>query len=310
MAQVNASGQAEHETAGRRSLGGAALVVSAAACWATFGPLARRLYDFDFRPLELASIRTWIALVGALLLARATGTSLRIERDDVVFFVLYGVLGFAAFEWLLLEAFRVVPVAIAVSLLYTAPVFVVLIARVIWQERITRGKQLALVFSLAGVVLVTGAAGALARGQTALPPAGVVFGLAAGFGYALYTVFGRSAVRRTTPVATLFWSFLFAGLVLALVAEPVRPTLRAPAALPWLLALGLLTTLLPYALFLRALRTVPAGTASLLACTEPVFATVLAAIFLGERLAMPQIAGMTLIVGAAALLVSGGPARR
>jgi drug/metabolite transporter (DMT)-like permease len=127
-------------------------------------------------------------------------------------------------------------------------------------------------------------------------------GLGAGAGYALYTLFGRAAVARAGPLASVFWSFLFAALALAVVQEPVGPLLRDMASVPLLIALGIVPTLLPYVLFLRALRSLPASTASMLACSEPLFAAVLAWIVLGDRMTGMQAIGMAFIVVASALL--------
>jgi len=280
----------------------------AAAFWATFGPLARLLYDRGFTPLELASVRTWIALAGAGALALATRASLRIAWRDVPFFMFYGVIAFGAFEVALLLCIERVSVPVAISLLYTSPVFVLGLARIAFGESIPSSRRIALPLSIGGVILVTGAAGALFTAQSTIPAAGLGFGLAAGFLYALFTVLGRVAIARTSPATSLFWCFLFAAIALAFIADPIRPVLRQPDALPLLLALGLVTTLLPYSLYLRALRLLSAGTASLLACTEPIFAAAFAAALLDERVSPLQGLGMACIVGAA-LLVARPPRR-
>lgn len=289
---------------GRRPAAGVALVFIAAALWATFGPLARVLYDRGYSPVELASVRTWLGVVGALAVAAVLRAPLRIRRGDIAFFAAYGIVGFAAFETLLLASFRHVTVPVAISLLYTAPVFVLLLSHYLWAERVTSAKKLALPLSIVGVLLVSGAAGSLIGGGTAIPREGLLLGLGAGFGYALYTIFGRASVPRAHPVAAVFWSFLFAAIALTFLAPPLEPLTRDAGALPWLLALGIVPTLLPYLFYLQALRTVQPGTAAMLACVEPLVAALLAALFLGERLSGIQATGMSLIVGAAIVLVA------
>jgi drug/metabolite transporter (DMT)-like permease len=291
--------------------------------WATFGPLARLLYQRGYTAIELASVRTWIALLGAGLAAllfrrveapvernattappttTAAGARLRIRMRDVPFFAAYGIIVFAGFEVLLLASLERVSVPVAVSLLYTSPLFVLILARIIFHEPVSRAKLLALPLSLTGVLLVSGAAGILISGQATISVPGIALGLAAGFGYALYTLFGRAAVARADPITSVFWTFLFAALVLALFADPVTPVLRDPGALPLLVALGLVPTLFAYILYLRALRTITAGTASMLACSEPLFAAVFAFVLLDERLDFRQGTGMALIVLAAIVI--------
>jgi drug/metabolite transporter (DMT)-like permease len=281
---------------------GAALVLAAAALWATFGLFAKHFYARGYTPLELASVRATIGFLGAALVLAPRPAQLRIDRRALRFFVLYGVLGFALFETVFFAALERTTIAIAAALLYTAPAFVMLASRVLWNESIPRWKVFALVMVLAGVLLVTGALDALRTGSANLTGSAVLLGLGAGGGYALYTLFSKVATRRYSASASLFWSFLFAALALALLAPPLAPLLRDRADLPALLALGIVPTLVPYGLYLLALRQLRASTAAMLASVEPVMAALLAAIVLHERLDAPRILGIGLIVAAAALI--------
>jgi drug/metabolite transporter, DME family len=239
---------------------------------------------------------------------RAAVHPLRVGWRALPFFAAYGVLGYALFTLVYFSALERTTIAIAVALLYTAPGFVLLMSALLWRERVSRARMVALALVLSGVVLVTGAGGALLRGGASLGPAALLLGLGAGATYALYTIFSKVATERWGPEAALFWSFGFATLVLALIAPPHAPFLRAPQHVPLLLALGIVPTLIPYALYLAALRELRASTASMLAAVEPVIAAILAALLLGERLQPAQAVGMLLIVAAAVLLARRGGA--
>ncbi|HSJ14341.1 MAG TPA: DMT family transporter [Longimicrobiales bacterium] len=281
---------------------GAALVIGAASFWATFGLFAKVLYARGFTPVELASVRASLGLAGAALVMVARPAGLRIGPRGLGFFVLYGVLGFALFETVFFAALERTTIAIAAALLYTAPAFVMLASRLLWHEPIPRWKVLALGMVLAGVLLVTGALDALRTGRAHLTGAALALGLGAGAGYALYTLFSKVAMRRYPASASLFWSFLFASLALALVAPPLEPLLRDRAALPALVGLGVVPTLIPYALYLAALRHLRASTAAMLASLEPVIAALLAAALLHEALDATRVLGIALIVSAAVVI--------
>jgi drug/metabolite transporter, DME family len=120
-------------------------------------------------------------------------------------------------------------------------------------------------------------------------------------------MFSKVATERHGPAASLFWSFAFATLAFAVAAPPWRPFLAAPEHAIALIALGVVPTLVPYALYLRGLQELRASTAAMLASVEPVVAATLAALLLGERLTVVQGIGMVLVV-AAAVLVSAGAA--
>ena len=89
-----------------------------------------------------------------------------------------------------------------------------------------------------------------------------------------------------------------------------------PAAIGLLIALGTGPTAAAYTLYFRGLRGAPAGTAALLALLEPLTATLLAALLLGDRLSLPGMAGAALLLAAVATTAlrgspaTAGPRRR
>jgi drug/metabolite transporter (DMT)-like permease len=297
--------------AAARPIVGAALVLGAASLWATFGIFAKYLYAAGYTPLELASVRAAVAFVGVALIALRALRTRRVAqllpaRRALLFFAAYGVLGFALFELIFLLALERTDISIGVALLYTAPAFVVILSALIWRERIGALRVIALIMVLLGVILVTGTAGALARGTATLPLPALLLGLAAGFGYALYTLFSKVSTGRYGTGASLFWSFFFAMIALGVVAPPFEPLLRSPEHIPVLIALGIVPTILPYALFLAALKLMRASSAAMLASIEPVVAALLAALFLGERLDALQAVGIALVVAAAIIVARSG----
>jgi drug/metabolite transporter (DMT)-like permease len=268
--------------------------------WATFGLFTKKLYAVGYTPTELASVRAFVGLIGALVVALVRGPRrLAIPPRALLFFALYGVLGFALFEYIFFAVLNRTTIAVGVALLYTAPAFVLIFSRVVWRESVPRWKWIALVMVLIGVVLVTGAADA---SLTAIPAPVIALGLFSGAAYAGYTLFSKKASETYDSLQSLFWSFLFAALAFGIIAPPIEPLLRDPDVLPTLLGLGIVPTLLPYGLYLIGLRYLRASTASMLASVEPMVATILAAIVLGEGIGVTRIAGIVFIVAAAALL--------
>lgn len=292
---------------GRRYTG-ALMVLAAASLWGTLGYFGRRLYPLGITPLELASVRATIGLLGLALWAARTPARLRIRPRDLPFFALYGAIAVALFQWLYFATIQRTTLANAAALLYTAPAFVVLLARAAGDQRVTRPQLAALAMVLAGVFLVTGAAASLAGGSSRISAAALALGLGSGLTYGLYTVFGKRALARYDAVQTVFWAFAFGALALSLAAPPWRPFIAHPGAASLLVALGLLPTLAAYLLYIAALRRLPAATAAMLATIEPVVATLIGVALLGETMGPGQAAGVALIVAAALLLARAGPA--
>ncbi|NLG61901.1 MAG: EamA family transporter [Candidatus Cloacimonetes bacterium] len=288
---------------------GALLVVVAAALWATFGLFAKRLYAAGFTALELATIRNWVGFAGIALLALPRPSRLRIRTRDLPFFAAYGILAFATFALMYLLTLRQTSVAIAVSLLYTAPAFVVMLSALLWRERLPATNIVALVLVLAGVVLVTGALTALRAGAASLGVGALLTGLCSGFAYGLYTLFSKTATDRyPDPIAPVFWMFAFATLAMTLIEPPFEAMMRPHGEWLALIGLGLVPTVFPYLLYLQALRWLRASTAAMLASVEPVIAALLAALLLGEGLDAARVVGIAMIATAAALLAREKPA--
>src|SRR5690606_31588484 len=227
----------------RRRYAGALMVLAAASLSGTLGYFGRRLYPLGITPLELASVRAAVGVLGLALWSARAPARLRIQPRDLPFFVLYGVISVALFQWLYFATIQRTTLANAAALLYTAPAFVVLLARAAGDQRVTRLQLVALGTVLVGVFLVTGAAASLADGGSTITAAALALGLGSGLTYGLYTVFGKRALARYDAVQTVFWAFAFAALALGFAAPPWRPFIAHPAATPLLIALGLLPTL-------------------------------------------------------------------
>jgi DME family drug/metabolite transporter len=97
-------------------------------------------------------------------------------------------------------------------------------------------------------------------------------------------------------------------LVPVLLAEGVA-WLATPGGLALALYLGAIPTALAYVLFARGLRSLGAGETATLTLVEPVTATVLGAVVLGERPGAVAIAGAALVLGGLLVLAAGARQR-
>lgn len=279
---------------------GYVLVALAACMWGTLGLFFRVLHDtFGFSALTLAFLRAGIAallLAPVMLVVRPS--QLKVTRRALAFFVLYGLIGVAAFYFSYVQAVIQTSVTTAVVLLYTAPAFVILIAWRAWGEPLSVRKLAALALAFAGCALV---ARAYDPAEFRLNGLGVVLGLAAGLTYALYTILSKIALRDHSSSTALTFALVFGTLFLVpwQSAEGLAPLSQGGMA--WLLLLGLAVgpTLGSLTLYNLGLSRVPASEASLIAMLEPVVASILAFVFLGERMELLQsVGGLMVIVGA------------
>lgn len=285
------------------ALRGYLCIVIAAVLWSTIGLLVRGLYEqYGLSALTIAFLRAGVgAVVMVVVLALTRRAWLRVARRDWLFFIAYGALGISAFYWLYAQAIIQTGVTMAVVLLYTAPAFVTLIAWRVWGEVLNARKGVALALAFGGSALV---ARAYDPTQLSLNSVGILFGLGAGFTYALFTLFGKAVVKKYSPFTALTYQLLFGALFLAPFqrGDELVLVLHNPAAWLYLFGLVLGPTLGAIGFFTTGLQSVPASNASILATIEPVMASVLAFIVLGERLEWLQMLGGAMVVGGAVVL--------
>lgn len=273
-------------------------IIAAAVLWGSLGVAGRIAFRFGVTPLEAAFFRA--AISSALLLPAmliADSAALRVRPRDLGLFAAFGLISIAVFFFVYLFAIERASIATAAILLYTAPAFVVILSALVFGEDLSWAKVAAIVLAFAGCVLVVRGYDLRAL-RLSLP--GILAGLASGFTYAMYSIFGKTALRRYSPFTTLAYALGFGAVFLGAVAIPAGVVRLSHPPQGWwaIVYLAVVTTLLAQALYLSGLRQVEAGRASLAATLEPVVAAVLGFVLLGEVLDTWQIVGGALVLTA------------
>jgi drug/metabolite transporter (DMT)-like permease len=278
-------------------------VVVAAVLWSTIGLWVRALHDqYGLPALTIAFLRAGVgAIIAFVALLLARRDLLRVPPRTLARLALYGAMGIGAFYWLYAQAIVQTTVTTAVVLLYTAPAFVTLIAWRVFGEALTARKIVALALAFGGCALV---ARAYNPAQLSLNGAGILSGLGAALTYALFTIFGKIIVQKFSPWTALTYQLIFGALFLAPLQtwDAFAPLIEFPPAWIYLLALVLGPTLGAIWFFTAGLWSVPASNASILATIEPVMASALAFVVLGERLEVLQLIGGGMVIGGAVWL--------
>jgi uncharacterized membrane protein len=183
----------------RRHASGVLLVLAAAILWGSLGPVSRVALAEGMEPLAVAF---WRATFGWVFFAAHAGAqrSLVIARHDIALVVLFGLVSVSGFYGSYQLAVLFGGAARAAVLLYTAPVWVAGLAIAFLGERLRRRTAAGILVSLSGVALISVSSG----GETGVPAGmtgtggglGILFGLIAGFTYALYYILGRRLLGR------------------------------------------------------------------------------------------------------------------
>lgn len=277
-------------------------IVAAAALWGCIGVFLKLLTAAGLDSMEGVAVRSVAATVlyGGFL-AVTNPKALRIAPRDWYYFFGTGVCSMLFFNWCYFTTISRSSMSVAAVLLYTAPVFVTLMSALFFHESITPFKLLALVVTFAGCTLVTGL---FPLGQESVSPLTILFGLGSGFGYALYSIFSKFALKKYSPATISFYSFLFCTLFSLPISGLHRDLASFGSWQAWVgaLGIGLLCCALPYVLYTDGLRFAEPGRAAILATIEPFVAAALGIFLYHEAVTPFKLLGMALILGAVLLL--------
>ena len=271
------------------------LVILGATFLGTIGIFGRLIYLHEPDPLTVVTFR---ALIAFLLLFFITilvnPDSLRIRKKDFLYFAVYGLLSVSLCFLLFFYAIKFTTIATATILLYTYPSFVVVLSTFFLKEELTRTKFLALLLTFLGCILVIQV---YDPAELKLNLRGIIYGLGAGLGAGLYSVFGKKAVQRYSPWTVVTYAFGFGSFFL-LIARGARPLYSASyptVTWIWIFALAIFSTLLGYSIYTRGLKYIEASRAGIVATWEVVVASFLALVIFGESLSVLQIFGALFI---------------
>ena len=279
-------------------------VLSAGTLWGVMGVFVRKLGTYGFSPLQIACLRI---LFGAVLFLLITAVFrrdlLKIQPRDVGLFLGMGLLSLLLFTVCYFTTIDLASLSVAAILLYTSPIWVMLMSAICFREKITRRKLLCAAMAFGGCVLVSGIGS-----SASLSPMVIVTGLLSAVGYGLYSIFGTFALRKYQPLTVTTYAFLFGAVGALLLCNPIQivrviSQTRNPGALVLLIAVtALVTAVLPYLLYTVGLNHMRASAAAIMASIEPVVATAAGALAFGETLTLPAFAGIALVLGAIVVL--------
>ncbi len=286
---------------------GYALTMAAAGLFAVNGTVSTlALTEAEIPATNLTALRCTGAALGLLaVLAVVSPGRLRVTWREVPFLAVFGVVGVALTQFLYYVAIREMPVGIALVFEMTAPVFIALYVWLVRGEKVRGRLWIALLLSLSGLVLVA----EVWQDGGSLSPLGVGAALLAALCLATYYLMGERGTVTRDPVALTCWSFV-AAAVFWLVAAPwwqfdasvlgesvdlSLGSIELPlwVLVAWIVVLG---AMVPFALSIAAMRHLHPTATGLVATVEPVFASIVAWLWLEQILSGWQVAGGAVVL--------------
>ena len=268
-------------------------IILSGMCFGALGYFGKMAYKNSILPGELLALRYSLsAILTGLIILITNPKSLILNRFQLVSSLLLGIFGYALFSSFYFIALTGLSASLTVLLLYTYPVMVAVMSQFILKEHLGRLGIYALIVVSIGIV-------GLVWGEWSVSePKFLLYGIGSAFFYALYIMYSRKYLSDIPAMPSSFYVQLGAGFILSAIHfhEIERPHYLITHHGALIFSMAVVCSLMAMTLFLAGLRRITSSEASILSTTEPLFGVLIAAIFLGEKLAFIQIVGGVLIL--------------
>jgi len=193
-----------------------------------------------------------------------------------------------------------------------------ILSAILFKEKLTGRKVFCCLLAVIGCAFASGIGGELFAGGAAngaggggslITPAGLLLGLGAGLGYALYSIFSRIILNRGYSVYTnVCYSFgvaMIGFLALSCADGSVSQVFESPSRTALALLCGILTGSLAYVLYTAGMKGMETSRAAQLTTIEPVTAAILGSLLFHQPLSVWEIAGILMVVGSVVMMNAG-----
>ena len=281
---------------------GALLIILAGTCWGVISIFINYLSAAGLGEMQISFLRQFFAvLVFALIILIRDRSKFRIPVKDLGLLMIVGFINGVLYNFLYFYTIINSRASIAVVLLYTSPVFVIILARIFFKEKITGLKFIALVLTVIGCVFVTGVLG---EGYMP-PPAAILTGVLTGLAYALNNILTSAAVKRNDPITVTFYTLFFSFMFLIPFSgwNSLTSLCRSnPMILVVAFVMCLVTAVFAQYFFSLGLGLIESGKAAIYGATEPIVGSLVGILIFHEESNLMKIAGIIMVIAAILLI--------
>lgn len=286
-----------------RELKGSIYIALAGVSWSTTGIFAKNLLDNGLTSIEVSFIRLFLGAFFFLVYFIFGKTHLfKIDKKGLILTFFMGVITQGIFNLVFFSSVDLIGVINATVLLYLAPLFLTIFSVTIFKEKLTVLKSAGVLLSIVGSILaLTGAVFDLQE----LSVIGVGYGVMAGLGYALVSVFGKFGLQKYHAKTLIFYNSLFGmAFILPLVnIGDLAMKINSPVVVSCSLGLGIFAVVLAYLFYFEGISSgIDLSKVGVLSMIELIFAVTLSVVFVNEKLTLIKVFGLSLILVAIYLI--------
>ncbi len=270
---------------------GIVLIIVSAFLWGISAGISTHLINNGHPPLIIAFLRGFLGLPFFILWSLRLSMRRVLQWNQWSWLAGAGVIGNFTFYLLSIDA---ASLPVATTLVYTAPIFVLLISLLSGYEKSSLSKWLHVFVVMGGIVLLTQI---YDFNNTPVSYAGIAYGILSGLSYTVFIFAFKKASKTRDVGISLLHAFLVFSLILGVMINP-SDAARAFISVDfgWFILLGFLGAGLSFSLYLYGLRHTLPTTTALVAMIEPVTASLIGIIIFNNYLNAIQGLGMLIIL--------------
>jgi drug/metabolite transporter (DMT)-like permease len=279
------------------------MVAAAGILWGTIGIQVQTLLNYQ---LSVQAIVLWRMIFAFTILFSfiffTNRKLLKVDLRGLVHISLIGLFSQFFFNLLYFSAIQKTTVATAVTLMYTAPIFIAIMARIFYKELFTPFKTVALFLCIGGCFF-TATGGSMETLQLNL--SGVLMGLGAGFTFALLTILSKAIINKYHQLTIIVYSIGFGLLFYLPFSRPLEVFQIDLALKAWLLlgSIGLISTVIAYGFYITGLSYgIEASKAGIISTLEVVVSVMLSYLVFKEALWGWKLVGILMVVSSVVIV--------
>lgn len=273
-------------------------IILAMLIWGTVGVFIKNI---ALNSIEIAFYRSIIGAIFIIILSIAQKEKWDKEdlREDLKILIPSGA-ALGAGWVLLFQGYKNTSISIATLSYYIAPVFIVILSTIVLKEKITLKKILCIIVAIIGLLLVLDIKSIENIGDNN-HLLGISYSVMAAVFYAIVVILNKF-IRKLSGFKVTIVQLLVSTIILLplTIMNSTRSLISLDAlSLGLLLFVGIVHTGIAYLLYFSSVKEIEGQSIAILSYMDPIFALLIAGLFLGEKMSIIQLFGGILILGSA-----------
>jgi len=264
--------------------------------WGTIGIISYYLKQTGVGPFEIAFLRLFCAFLPMFIFYIFKDINkLKIKKENIKHFLLIGVISQGMMGIGMYQCIVRTSVTVGVIMSCTGPLFTAILSKIFFKEKITLIKGLSLVLGFYGAFLIVTGGDISVLNTNGF---GLFMGAISGLSYGFFPILSKRIPEGSNSLGILIYSFLVGSIfIFPMLSTKVLIRALDPEMLIFSLMLGIISTILAYIFYTKALQIISPTKAAIVALVELPTAAIIGHFFLKEYLHPINVLGIFILLG-------------